>query len=335
MHGTSGYRFATAVNGVLVDHKAADEMERVYRDFADRRAAAIAEVRLRGQDHDHAMRRSPRRSLMLATELLRIARADRRTRDYTLNHLRNALAEFVACFPVYRTYIVDKPSTQDRRYIEWAIAQARRRSRAADTTIYEFLRRVLLDEPAEDASAELKERVRAFAIKMQQFTAPVTAKGIEDTAFYRYNRLASLNDVAGDPSQFGMPLSGFHGACAERGANRPHTMLATSTHDNKRSEDVRARIDVLSEMTEDWRKLLRRWDRMNRPKKTTVEGEPAPSPNDEYLLYQVLLGTFTAGDATATSKPTASASRPTCSRRFAKPRCTRAGSRRTRITKTR
>jgi (1->4)-alpha-D-glucan 1-alpha-D-glucosylmutase len=291
VHGTSGYRFATAVNAVLVDHKAADEMERVYRGFAPDAPAYPASV----YEGKITIMRSALASplLMLATELLRIARADRRTRDYTLNHVRYALAEFVACFPVYRTYILDKPSAQDRRYIDWAIAQARRRSRFADTTIYEFVRNVLLNEPPADASAELKERVRAFAIKMQQFTAPVTAKGIEDTAFYRYNRLASLNDVAGDPSQFGMPLSGFHGSCAERGANRPHTMLATSTHDNKRSEDVRARIDVLSEMPEDWRKLLRRWDRVNRPKKTLLEGEPAPSANDEYLLYQVLLGTFT------------------------------------------
>jgi (1->4)-alpha-D-glucan 1-alpha-D-glucosylmutase len=291
VHGTSGYRFATAVNAVLVDHKAADEMERVYRGFATDAPAYPASV----YDGKITIMRSALASplLMLATELLRIARADRRTRDYTLNHVRYALAEFVACFPVYRTYILDKPSTQDRRYIDWAIAQARRRSRFADATIYEFVRSVLLNEPPPDASAELKERVRAFAIKMQQFTAPVTAKGIEDTAFYRYNRLASLNDVAGDPSQFGMPLSGFHGSCAERCANRPHTMLATSTHDNKRSEDVRARIDVLSEMPEAWRKLLRRWDRVNRPKKTLVDGEPSPTPNDEYLLYQVLLGTFT------------------------------------------
>jgi (1->4)-alpha-D-glucan 1-alpha-D-glucosylmutase len=291
VHGTSGYRFATAVNAVLVDHKAADEMEAVYRGFAPDAPAYPSAV----YDGKITIMRSALASplLMLATELLRIAYADRRTRDYTLNHLRYALAEFVACFPVYRTYIVDKPSTQDRRYIDWAIAQARRRSRFADTSIYEFLRHVLLNEPLAHASAEQRERVRAFAIKMQQFTAPVTAKGIEDTAFYRYSRLASLNDVAGDPSQFGMPVSGFHGSCAERGANRPHTMLATSTHDNKRSEDVRARIDVLSEMPDAWRKLLRRWDRVNRPKKTLIDGAPAPSPNDEYLLYQVLLGTFT------------------------------------------
>jgi (1->4)-alpha-D-glucan 1-alpha-D-glucosylmutase len=131
-------------------------------------------------------------------------------------------------------------------------------------------------------------------MKMQQFTSPVTAKGIEDTAFYRYNRLVSLNDVGGDPDQFGVTVSAYHGASAERAAHRPHTMLATSTHDNKRSEDVRARIDVISEMPGEWRKLLRRWERMNRSKKGTADDAAAPSANDEYLLYQVLLGTFPA-----------------------------------------
>ncbi|MGZ8202931.1 MAG: malto-oligosyltrehalose synthase, partial [Burkholderiales bacterium] len=291
VHGTSGYRFATAVNAVLVDHAAADEMERAYRGFAPDARPYHESVYDGKITIMKAALASP--LMMLTTELLRIARADRRTRDYTLNNLRYALAEFVACFPVYRTYILDKPSTQDRRYIDWAIAQARARSRAADPSIYEFVRRVLLNEPPEDGTAELKSRVRSFAIKMQQFTAPVTAKGVEDTAFYRYHRLVSLNDVAGDPDQFGMPVSAFHGACAERCAHRPHTMLATSTHDNKRSEDVRARIDVISEMPDAWRRLLRRWDRINRPKKSRIEGEPAPSSNDEYLLYQILLGTFT------------------------------------------
>jgi (1->4)-alpha-D-glucan 1-alpha-D-glucosylmutase len=187
---------------------------------------------------------------------------------------------------------VDTPSAQDRRYIEWAVTQARRRSRAADTSVFDFVQRMLLAEAPQDASPGQKESIRAFAMKVQQFTSPVTAKGIEDTAFYRYNRLVSLNDVGGDPDQFGFTVSAYHGASAERAAHRPHTMLATSTHDNKRSEDVRARIDVLSEMPAEWRKLLRRWERMNRSKKTAVEDLPAPTSNDEYLLYQTLIGSF-------------------------------------------
>jgi (1->4)-alpha-D-glucan 1-alpha-D-glucosylmutase len=290
VYGTSGYRFATVVNSVLVDAAAADEFEEIYRSFAAE-AEEYAESAYQGKlEIMQSALASP--LMMLGTELARIARADRRTRDYTLNSLRSALAEVVACFPVYRTYIVDAPSEQDRRYIDWAVAQARRRSRAADRTVLEFVRRMLLAEAPADASAELKERIRVFAMKMQQFTSPVTAKGVEDTAFYRYNRLVSLNDVAGDPHQFGIHVSAFHAAIAERAAHRPHTMLATSTHDNKRSEDVRARIDVLSEMPAEWSAILKRWERMNRAKKRIVGDRPAPGANEEYLLYQVLLGSF-------------------------------------------
>ena len=290
VHGTSGYRFAAIVTSVLVDAAAAGDMDEIYRNFAPD-AVDYAESAYQGK---RAIMQAALASplTVLATELWRIARADRRTRDYTLYNLRHALAEVVACFPVYRTYIVDAPSAQDRRYIEWAVAQARRRSPAADTTIFEFVRRVLLTDTPDDADPSLKERIRAFAMKVQQFTAPVTAKGVEDTAFYRYHRLVSLNDVGGDPAQFGFTVSAFHGASAERAAHRPHTMLATSTHDNKRSEDVRARINVISELPDEWRRLTRRWQRMNRSKKTPVEERPAPSANDEYLLYQVLIGTF-------------------------------------------
>jgi (1->4)-alpha-D-glucan 1-alpha-D-glucosylmutase len=303
VYGTSGYRYAALVNGVLVDTEAADEMERVYRSFAGEEAADFA-------DSVHEGKRAIMQAAlaaplaMLATELLRIALADRRTRDYTLNNLRNALAEVVACFPVYRTYIVEGPTVQDRRYIEWAVAQARRRSRAGDATIFDFVQRMLLAEASDDASPELRQQIRTFAMKMQQFTSPVTAKGIEDTAFYRYHRLASVNDVGGDPEQFGFTVSAYHGASAERAAHRPHTMLATSTHDNKRSEDVRARIDVLSEMPGEWRKLVRRWERMNRSKKGSADDRPAPSSNDEYLLYQVLLGSFPVDEMGAEEQET-------------------------------
>jgi (1->4)-alpha-D-glucan 1-alpha-D-glucosylmutase len=294
IHGTSGYRFAAVVNGVLVDTTAAEEMERVYRGFVPHAPEYVETIYQGKRTIMQAALASP--LTVLATELLRIAQADRRTRDYTLNNLRQALGEVVACFPVYRTYIVDSPAAQDRRYIEWAVAHARQRSRVADVTIFEFVRRMLLAETPEGAKPELAERIRAFAMKVQQFTSPVTAKGVEDTAFYRYNRLVSLNDVGGDPDVFGLTVSAFHGASAERAAHWPHTMLATSTHDNKRSEDVRARIDVLSEMPGEWRQLLRRWERMNRSKKTLLDERSAPSANEEYLLYQVLLGTFPASE---------------------------------------
>jgi len=297
VHGTTGYRFATVVNGLFVDAAARGRLDRIYRAFIGE-DLEFAEVAYRGK---RAIMRAALASelTVLATELLRIARADRRTRDFTFNTLRQALSEVVACFPVYRTYIAQTASVQDRRHVDWAIAHAKRRSRAADVTIFDFVRSALLARAPKDAAPDLKARFRAFSMKFQQFTAPVAAKGVEDTAFYVFNRLASLNEVGGDPELFGIAVSAFHGASADRAARWPHTMLATSTHDNKRSEDVRARIDVVSEMPAAWRLLLRRWSRMNRGRKRTVDGVPAPSRNDEYLLYQTLLGTFPSGDLDA------------------------------------
>jgi malto-oligosyltrehalose synthase/4-alpha-glucanotransferase len=290
VHGTTGYRFATVVNGLFVDGSARTKFDRIYRAFVGEELE-LEEVVYQGKRT--TMRSALASELtVLATALLRIARADRRTRDYTFNTLRQAITEVVACFPVYRTYISDGPSQQDRRQIDWAIAHAKRRSRAADISIFDFVRAALLGRAPKDASADLSAQYHAFAMKFQQFTAPVTAKGVEDTAFYVYNRLVALNEVGGDPNLFGFTVTAFHGASADRTARWPHTMLATSTHDNKRAEDVRARIDVLSEMPAAWRLLLRRWSRMNRGRKRTVDRASAPSRNDEYLLYQTLLGTF-------------------------------------------
>jgi (1->4)-alpha-D-glucan 1-alpha-D-glucosylmutase len=150
----------------------------------------------------------------------------------------------------------------------------------------------MLGQCVDGADDALGERVRRFARRFQQFTAPVTAKGVEDTAFYRYSRLASLNEVGGDPSRFGASIKAFHHDGANRAARWPHSMLATSTHDHKRSADVRCRIDVLSEMPAAWRLLLRRWSRMNR---SGAAGQSPLAPADEYLLYQTLLGTWPVG----------------------------------------
>ena len=287
VHGTTGYRFANVVNGLFVDTRARDRMDRIYHAFVQ----GIPSY----EDVAYWSKRLILRAALaselnvLANHLARIARADRNTRDYTLNTLRQALAEVVACFPVYRTYIADSPRTADRRYIQWAVAAAKRHSRAADITIFDFVQTALLGgTSARPADAAML----AFARKFQQLTAPVNAKGIEDTAFYRYNRLISLNEVGGDPQQFGFTLSAFHGASQDRAARWPHTLLATSTHDSKRSEDVRLRIDVLSELPAAWRLAVRRWSRINRSKKIELEDGPAPSSNDEYLLYQTLIGTW-------------------------------------------
>ncbi|MDH5577626.1 MAG: malto-oligosyltrehalose synthase, partial [Betaproteobacteria bacterium] len=294
VHGTTGYRFAMVANGVLVDTAAQARFDRIWHAFS-REDETFEELAYLGK---RAIMRSALASelTVLATELLRIARADRRTRDYTFNTLRQALAEVAACMPVYRTYIIDAPSDQDQRYVNWAVAHARRRSRAADISIFDFVRAALLGQTVEGAAPELQALARRFAIRFQQFTSPVAAKGVEDTAFYLYHRLASLNEVGGDPAQFGMTVRAFHGASADRAARWPHTMLATSTHDNKRAEDVRCRIDVLSEMPAGWRLMLRRWSALNRAHRAKLESGPGPAPADEYLLYQTLLGTRPTGE---------------------------------------
>jgi (1->4)-alpha-D-glucan 1-alpha-D-glucosylmutase len=291
VHGTTGYRFAAVANGLFVDPRAKGRFERTWRAFT---GEALDAEEAAYQGRRTILRTSLASELtVLAAEALRLARADRRTRDYTFNTLRQALAEVIACFPVYRTYLREgRASRSDRRFIDWAVGRARRRSRAADASIFDFVRRVLLAQPPADAPAAIAERYRALAQKAQQVTAPVTAKGVEDTAHYVYTPLASTNEVGTDPGMFGLGVGAFHAASADRAAHWPHTVLATSTHDTKRAEDVRARIDVLSEMPAAWRLLARRWSRMNRGRKRLREGAVAPSRAEEYLLYQTLLGTF-------------------------------------------
>jgi len=290
VHGTTGYRFANVANGVLVDTAAADALRQVWHGFT-------------GETQDfESVARSSKREVMrtalsselnvLSTELLRIARADRGTRDYTLNALRRALSGVAACMAVYRTYIVEAPSKQDAHFIDAATGEAERQSRDADRSIFDFVRRSLRGEAAGDASPELARRVRRFAMRFQQFSAPVAAKGVEDTSFYRYFPLSSLNEVGGEPDHFGFDVPEFHLLSADRARHWPHTMLATSTHDNKRSEDVRNRIDVLSEIPGEWRDALARWHALCRGGQQEAA---APSRADEYLLYQTLLGTLPYG----------------------------------------
>ncbi len=233
---------------------------------------------------------------MLANLLSKIAEADRHTCDYTLNGLRTALAEIVACFPVYRGYISAREVVaEDLLNVEQATVAAKRRNKAADTSIFDFLHDVLTLVAAEGKSAAYHDQVLAFAMKFQQFTSPVMAKGLEDTNSYIYNRLLSLNEVGSDPRQFGVTIAAFHRANQARVKNWPHAMLATSTHDTKRSEDVRARLNVLSEIPAAWRLALRHWRNANSSLKHLVDGLLTPTPNDEYFIYQTLLGIWPSG----------------------------------------
>ncbi|MGH8200587.1 MAG: malto-oligosyltrehalose synthase [Steroidobacteraceae bacterium] len=289
LHGETGYHFANVVNRLLVDTASKSRMDRTYRSF-------IGEPRHWADmvyDCQHrVLRKSLASELTTAANILaRIAGGDRHTRDFTLASLWRALAEVIACFPVYRTYVTASVSETDRRYIDWAIAAARRRSSAVELPVFDFVRSALLLElPAQSESA--RGRMRRFALKFQQITAPTTAKGIEDTALYRFNRLVSLNEVGGEPDLYGSSATAFHSDAQYRARHWPHEMLATSTHDTKRSEDVRARISVLSEVPALWRQAVNRWRRMNRTRRREVGGMPAPSPDDEYLLYQTLIGTW-------------------------------------------
>jgi len=294
--GTTGYEYANLVNGLFVDPTAASRFERIYRNFTGNEI-----------DFDDLAYRSRRLIIrvalaselnVLADQLTRIALSNRHTCDFTLNSLRDALTEIVASFPVYRTYVSDSGvsdsgvSESDIRCIHAAIDAAKWRSPAADTSVFDFIAEVLLTRIAQGHLEAYRRAVVAFAMKFQQFTSPVMAKGLEDTAFYRYNRLVSLNDVGSDLHRFGVTAAEFHAANQERLRQWPHSMLATSTHDSKRSEDVRARINVLSEMPAQWRLQIRDWKRFNRSHKSVVNDRPAPSANDEYLLYQTLLGAW-------------------------------------------
>ncbi len=298
VHGTTGYEFTNLLNGLFVATSNTERMTRVYNSFIGARI-----------DFDDLLYRSKKLIMktalagelnVLSNLLSKIAEADRHTCDYTLNGLRTALAEIVACFPVYRGYINTRDvAPEDHRNIEQATAAAKRRSTTADTSIFDFLRDVLTLTAADGKSPAYYQQVLTFAMKFQQFTSPVMAKGLEDTSAYIYHRLLSLNEVGGDPRQFGVTRSAFHRANQARAAHWSHAMLATSTHDTKRSEDVRARLNVLSEIPAAWRLALRHWSHANQSLKHTVDGMLIPTPNDEYFIYQTLLGIWPHGELDA------------------------------------
>lgn len=289
--GTTGYDFANQVNGLLVHPEGEKPLTQLY--------TRITGEPVRFADLLYESRKLVMRTLMsgelmvLANLLDRISEADRRTRDHTLHALRDALMEVIACFPVYRTYVTGAEVTeQDRHCVNHAVLQARRRSPTVDVSVFQLVRSVLLLEELEDRPAGVRETLVDFVRKLQQYTSPVMAKGFEDTSFYVYNRFVALNEVGGDPRRFGLSVENFHLANTERRAHWPHSLLCTSSHDTKRSEDVRARITVLSEIPAEWRGHVLRWIRLNRDKKREVGGEQAPDVNDEYLLYQALLGAW-------------------------------------------
>ncbi len=291
--GTTGYEFLNELNGLFVDPRGEPPLRRLLERFAARTApfSILAYVGKR-----LILETSLASELaVLADALNRISERDRRWRDFTLQSLSDAIREVVACFPAYRTYVDGRGACEfDRRLIDTAIRGARRRNPATDASIFAFLRAALLAETNGGRVVE-RDALLGFAMKFQQYTGPVQAKGLEDTAFYRYQLLVSLNEVGGAPQRFGRSVADFHAANRSRREHWPATLLATSTHDTKRSEDVRARIDAISEIADGWARAVARWSRINEPNRTLVEGESMPARSDELLFYQSLAGVWPPG----------------------------------------
>jgi (1->4)-alpha-D-glucan 1-alpha-D-glucosylmutase len=294
--GTVGYEFLNHLNGLFVDPAAAEAMELAYRRFAHSRDLFGDLVY---QKKRLILRTSLVSELTVLTTLLsRLSERSRRSRDFTWGSLREALRDVVACFPVYRTYIdahAGEVTARDRDYVDRAVRHARRRNPGVSASIFEFIRSVLLLRWPESLDEAAREEHARFVMKFQQLTGPVMAKGVEDTAFYVFNRLVSLNEVGGEPDRFGVPPDELHAWLLERAERWPHALSASSTHDTKRSEDVRARINVLSEIPDLWEERVRRWAELNAEKRPAEEGEPVPDRNDEYLLYQTLVGAWPLG----------------------------------------
>jgi len=284
------------VNGLLVDAGAARALEETYARFV---GARVGFRELAFESKKLIIDASMASEInMLGHRLARISERHRASRDFTRRSLTTALREVIACFPVYRTYVGETGADvaeRDQWYVDLAVAMAKRRNPTISKSIFEFIADLLCLRFPEARSEADRLAQRTFVGKFQQLTGPITAKGLEDTAFYRYNRLISLNEVGGAPDRFGISVDEFHRFNAERRMAWPESLSATATHDTKRGEDARARIDVLSEIPREWRTRVRRWRWINRRKKATVDAQPAPDANEEYLLYQTLVGAWPPG----------------------------------------
>ena len=291
VHGTSGYDFLNEVNGLFIDRDNEAAFTKLYHewtgddtsfeDLVYEKKKLILEISLASELQ------------MLAHQLDRLAQTSRHTRDFTHNGLRQALREVIACFPVYRSYVTDRGvSPTDESHVNAAVEKAIERNPKTDPSVFRFVGDTVLQRFAGTAAGNSAAAWVRFAGKFQQLTAPVTAKGIEDTAFYIYNRFVSLNEVGGEPSRFGVSPADLHAYLSDRQQRWPYAMSALSTHDTKRSEDVRARLNVLSEIPEEWAWHVRHWVELNARHRRDLPAGPAPDRNEEYLIYQTLLGAW-------------------------------------------
>ncbi|MEW6268582.1 MAG: malto-oligosyltrehalose synthase [Thermodesulfobacteriota bacterium] len=280
--GTTGYDFVNRVGGLLIDPTAEAQLTKLYERFTGRLATFPEIVR----EKKHAALRELLGSDVnrLTALFLDVCERHRRHRDYTRHELHEVLREALTCMPVYRTYVRPERgevSEEDVATVEGMIARAKANRPDLDPSAFDFLADVLLLRARGEPEAELTTR-------FQQLAAPTMAKGVEDTAFYAYNRFIALNEVGGEPLEFGVSLEDFHRAQAEAERLWPRAMLATSTHDTKRSADVRARLALLSEIPEDWAEAVERWSKLGEQYWTGA----TPDRNVEYLLYQTLVGAW-------------------------------------------
>ena len=312
VEGTTGYDFTNLVLGVLVNPASEEAFTATYQDFTGLRAPfsrIVYDCKIRIMENEMASELNA-----LGRDAGRLARQNPMTQDFTKTVLQRAIKQIVACFPVYRTYIEfdSEGDSADRRDLDWAITQARRFDPTLDPSVFDFLHDVLSGKlTAKPKSGFSRTSVLRLAMKLQQYSGPVMAKGLEDTAFYRYNRFVALNEVGGEPERFGITAGTFHKANAQRARRWPAAMLATSTHDTKRGEDTRARLAVLADMPEEWARQMQGWSRLIRARRGEARGGEArggegrggearggeienapPDRNDEYLLYQLLVGSW-------------------------------------------
>ena len=286
--GTTGYEFANFVNQLFCDSDHEQKFTDLYRRFTGHNTAFADLVsekkrliigRYMAGDVDR-----------LAHLLKRVSSRDRFGGDITLYGLKRALVEVLTFFPVYRSYIShERFGAEDRIRMQETLGKAKEINPGLILEL-SFIGKFLMLENADKLSEQEKSQWIDFIMRLQQLTGPLMAKGFEDTTLYIYNRFLSLNEVGGDPSQFGLGPDAFHEFNLRRAQSWPHSLNATSTHDTKRGEDVRARLNVLSELPDEWERHVFEWGEMNRPHKRLIKGREVPDRNDEYFLYQSLIG---------------------------------------------
>jgi (1->4)-alpha-D-glucan 1-alpha-D-glucosylmutase len=295
VEGTTGYEALNAITRVLIDGRGLDPLDETFRQISNM-SPALAPV-LREAKHRVLDTLLTSEFTVLVRSLARIAAGHYSTRDFSADSLRQALELYVLHFPIYRTYLTAAgASDDDRALISDTIEKARAEWFAADEGIFDFLRDVLtMDLIKPGRAPQSRPRVRRFALKLQQFTGPLMAKSLEDTAFYRTHRLLALNEVGGEPFAPALSVEDFHQAMKLRARDWPHAMTATATHDTKRGEDTRARLMTLTELPGEWTGTVARWKVLNAPHVVTKGAMRAPSATFEYLLYQTLLGAWPSG----------------------------------------